>query len=167
MEVDSEEIAYEFLREFNEAFPNLEKFIENCKNDAKSDGYIETLFGRRRYLPNINAPENQKRSSDERKAVNSRIQGSASDLVKLTMLKIDEELIKQQIDACILLQIHDELIFQVNDEPECVNKFIKLLIKEMEGCGRILKTKLAIKIKKGKNWSELNEVNIKDFKEAI
>jgi len=162
--VDDEEIAGGFLKEFHEAFPSLNTFIENSKEMARENKYIETLFGRRRYLPQIDSSDGRRRSADERKAVNSRIQGSASDLVKLTMLKLDQALLKTNVDAEILLQIHDELIFQVRDEEENVKQFVRLLIKQMEGCGAVLKTRLSIKVKKGTNWSEMNELNINDYK---
>lgn len=148
------------MNEFKTAFPSLFTFIQQSKDKAKKDGYIMTLFGRRRYLPEINSDDFKKRASDERKAVNSRIQGSASDLVKLTMLQLVDAIRKQNLDAVILLQIHDELIFEVKNDTNSVEQFIKLICKEMTMIGKILKTKLSIKVKKGLNWSELEEVNI-------
>ena len=157
----SEDVARDFLKEFHKAFPDLESFIEQSKESARKNGYIETLFGRRRYLPNINSSDKKQSAADERKAVNSRIQGSASDLVKLTMLKLDQALDKTKIDAEILLQIHDELIFQVRNDDESLNDFIRLLVREMNSCGSVIKTKLPIKVKKGLNWSDMTEVDTK------
>lgn len=152
----------EFLNEFHSVFPNLKSFIEQCKEDGRENGYVETLFNRKRILPDINAEDEKIRGYDERKAVNSRIQGSASDLVKLIMLRIDQSIKKEKIEAEILLQVHDELIFQVKDDKEIIKKFVKLVVKEMTGIGDYLKTKFQIKVKEGTNWGEMNEINLED-----
>ena len=159
--VGSEEVARDFLKEFHDAFPNLKSFVEQSKEFARKNGYVETLFGRRRYLPNINSSDKEQSASDERKAVNSRIQGSASDLVKLTMLKLDQALDKTKVDAEILLQIHDELVFQVRNDEQNLNDFTRLLVREMNSCGSVIDTKLPIRVKKGPNWSDMSEFDTK------
>lgn len=132
------------------------EFVEQRKQDAREAGYITTLFARRRYLPHINSEQKGQRAADERKAVNSSIQGSASDLVKHTMLRIDRAVRRERIECDLLLQIHDELIFQVKNEQ--VDEFISLVVDIMRKSGEILKTVLNVKVKKGPSWSECVEV---------
>ena len=154
----SEEETIAFKNEFSDVFPKLMEFVEKRKEDARKDGYITTLFARRRYLSNINSEQSKARAHDERKAVNSSIQGSASDLVKHTMLRIDRAVQRERIECDLLLQIHDELIFQVKDEH--VEQFISLIVDIMRKSGEILKTVLNVKVKKGPSWSECVEVPI-------
>ena len=134
-------------KEFYTTFPKLKVFIERCKETARKNGYIETLFGRRRLLPEINSENDSARIGDERKAVNSTIQGSASDLVKLAMLKINQIIYEQELDAEFLLQIHDELIFQIKDDgEESITRFTEILNNEMTSCSKQLNTKFSIKV---------------------
>lgn len=105
------------------------------------------MFGRRRLLPEINSENDSARIGDERKAVNSTIQGSASDLVKLAMLKINQVIYEQELDAEFLLQIHDELIFQIKDDgEESITRFTEILNNEMTSCSKQLNTKFSIKV---------------------
>ena len=146
----SEEIAREFLNEFHATFPALKEFIKQCKQFARENGYAETLFSRRRILGEINSEDERLRSADERKAVNSRIQGSAADLVKLSMLKVNKAIDEdEKIEAEILLQVHDELIYAVKDDEYVKKRFIDLLVKEMTSCSSVLDVKLQIKVQEG------------------
>ena len=156
----TDEETIKFKEDFGGRFPRLLPFVENCKREARELGYITTLFNRHRYLPNINSQDNKLRSADERKAVNSKIQGSASDLVKHTMLRIDRAIQRDKIPCELLLQVHDELIFQVADD--FVDIFGKKLVEIMREEGRVLKTKLNVKLKTGPSWSECVQKIIDD-----
>lgn len=157
----SEEKTKEFLAEFHAVFKNIGPFIERCIAESRESQCTETLFGRKRILENIESQDDQLRLSDERKSVNTRIQGSAADLVKLAMLRVSRAVAKEQIDCEPLLQVHDELIFQVrNSNAGTVKKFVSLLVREMTGFGKQLDTKFAVKVKQGPNWSEMTEVDL-------
>lgn len=157
----SEEKTKEFLAEFHGVFKNIAPFIKRCIREAKQTGYAETLFGRKRILEAINNDEDDaSRLSDERKCVNTRIQGTAADLVKLAMLKVNRAVAQEGIECDALLQVHDELIFQVRNNPESVRKFVGLLVRKMTGFGDNLGTKFAVKVKQGANWADLKEVDL-------
>lgn len=141
-----------FKNEFGQRFPRLMEFVEECKKEALDKGYISTLFSRLRYLPNIKSDDTKLQSAAERKAVNSKIQGSASDLVKHTMLRIDRKIKRRKMPVELLLQVHDELIYQAADHA--VDEFSRLLVQIMREEGDVLKTTLNVKVKVGPNWSE-------------
>lgn len=155
LRAENEEQTIAFLQEFHEAFPKLNPFIKRTKESCEKKGFVETLLGRRRYIPDIKNEDPQIKMYGERKAVNSRIQGSAADLIKLSMLRISLAIERESLDASLLLQIHDELIFEVRDDNAIIDKFVKVLINEMTDYGLILEAKIDIKVKLGSNWSEL------------
>lgn len=159
----SEEKTREFLAEFHGVFKNIAPFIQRCIKEAQRTGYAETLFGRKRILEAINLKEvedDPRRLSDERKCVNTRIQGTAADLVKLAMLKVNQAVAQEGVECDALLQVHDELIYQVRDNPESVRKFVGLLVREMTGFGDHLGTKFVVKVKHGANWADLTEFDL-------
>lgn len=106
--------AKEIIQSYFEAFPTIKDYIQKVQDDVKQRGFIETLLGRRRYFDYQNASDREK-AGILRESVNTLFQGSASDLIKLAMLKIDTQIRQKNIDAKMLLQIHDELIFEVKD----------------------------------------------------
>jgi DNA polymerase-1 len=120
-------------------------------NKARQVGYVETILGRKRHLKDINSNNFVVRGHAERNAVNAPVQGSAADIVKIAMIKIDRELEEQQLKTKMLLQVHDELVFEAPaDEVEAASKLIKT---EMENA---LKTQvpLLVEIGVGDNWLE-------------
>ena len=114
-------------------------------------GYVSTLFGRRRYLPDIQHNNRMIRGEAERMAVNTPIQGTAADLIKKAMINIHRLLIKRNYKTKMLLQVHDELVFEVPEEE--VEELIPLIRKEMEGVYP-LSVPLKVDISVGKNWEE-------------
>jgi DNA polymerase I len=119
---------------------------------ARSRGYVETLSGRRRYYPNINAANQSARGAEERAAINMPIQGTASDVIKLAMINIHRDLKKQFPHTSMLLQVHDELVFETPAEAaEDLAAFVK---EKMETAFELGDVKLAAETGYGTNWFE-------------
>ena len=118
--------AQEFIDKYFEAFSGVKKYIDETLALAKKNGYVETLFGRRRYVPELNSPNFQLRAAGERMAVNHPIQGTAADLIKLAMIELDKD-----SNVRMLLQVHDELIFEVKKSE--ADALVKKVKKVMEG----------------------------------
>jgi DNA polymerase-1 len=131
-------------------FPSVRAYIDRSLEEARERGYVETILGRRRYMPDLRAKNYALRSAAEREATNAPLQGSAADLMKLAMVRLDRRLAAEGLDAIMLLQIHDELIFEVADLP-AVARIVK---DEME---RALELSVPIEatLKSGRNWYEV------------
>jgi len=132
-------------------YPGLKKYISDQIDFARNNGYVETIMGRKRYLQNINSQNNMIRSSAERNAINAPIQGSAADIIKIAMININSEFKKQSFKSKMVLQVHDELVFDVhNSEKDQIKDIVKTT---MESAVK-LKVPLKIDIEFGKNWLE-------------
>ncbi|MEO8769799.1 MAG: DNA polymerase I [Ferruginibacter sp.] len=117
--------AKEIIDNYKKQFPNIQKYMDDTINFAKENGYVETLMGRKRWLKDINSANFTVRGFAERNAINSPIQGTAADMIKLAMIKIQEEFAKHQFKSKMLLQVHDELVFDVlKTELEAVKPVI-------------------------------------------
>lgn len=143
--------AAEFISLYFKQYPSVKIFLESCKEQARASGKTTTLIGRERKIPEIDSKNFQIRSAAERLAVNTPFQGSAADLIKMAMLKIDAILQREHLKGKLLLQIHDELIFEVPDSE--IDRFTSLIKEEMEGV-MTLKIPLIVNISVGKNWRE-------------
>jgi len=97
-------------------YPNVQQFMEETREQARDLGYVTTLFGRRLYLPDIKASNMQRRQGAERAAINAPMQGTAADIIKIAMIKVDNWIQKDKPDACLVMQVHDELVFEVREE---------------------------------------------------
>src|SRR5699024_18320 len=104
--------AKEYIDNYLDTYPSIKKYMKDVVKLAKDQGYIETMFNRRRYVPEINSRNFNVRSFGERVALNTPIQGSAADIIKIAMIKVRENLLKEKLDARIVLQIHDEIIIE-------------------------------------------------------
>ena len=134
-----------------ENYPGLKTYMSSQIDFARNKGYVETIMGRRRYLQNINSQNNMIRSGAERNAINAPIQGSAADIIKIAMIRIHNEFKKQSLKSKMLLQVHDELVFDVrNQEKELVKEIVK---NTMESAVK-LDVPLKVDIEFGKNWLE-------------
>ena len=117
--------AKEIIDNYKKQFPNIQKYMDDTINFAKENGYVETLMGRKRWLKDINSANFTVRGFAERNAINSPIQGSAADMIKLAMIKIHHEFSKQKFKSKMLLQVHDELVFDAHkDEIEIIKPII-------------------------------------------
>jgi DNA polymerase-1 len=102
-----------FIETYFERYPGVKRYLEKTKEEARRDGYVSTLFGRRRYLPDITSDNARARAAAERAAVNMPVQGTAADVMKKAMIEIDRRLRKGELAARMILTIHDELLFEV------------------------------------------------------
>lgn len=124
--------AQTFIDRYFVHYPGIQRFMDSIMDQARADGYVSTLLGRRRQLPEINASNRNRRQFAERMAINTPIQGTASDIIKLAMIKVHEELLKRQARARLLLQIHDELVLEVHeDELESVAAMVKAIMESV------------------------------------
>ncbi|MGC1176537.1 MAG: DNA polymerase I [Candidatus Saccharimonadales bacterium] len=144
--------AKEFIDRYFKVRPKIKKFIEETREEATKQGYVETLFGRRRPTPDVKSTNFMLREAAYRAAVNMPLQGSAADLMKMAMTKVDELLKEQHNDCNMLLQIHDSILVEC---PEPVAKHVGNLIKDtMENVYK-LPVRLDVDVTIGKNWGEL------------
>ncbi|WP_456377125.1 DNA polymerase I [Lutibacter sp.] len=143
--------AKELIDNYYNTFPKLKQYIANQVDIARDNGFVETILGRRRYLKNINSHNAIVRSGDERNAVNAPIQGSAADIIKIAMLKINKLLKEGNYKSKMLLQVHDELVFDIhNNELEILKP---LIVQEMENSFK-LSVPLTVDLGEGQNWLE-------------
>ncbi|HKJ05980.1 MAG TPA: DNA polymerase I [Flavobacteriaceae bacterium] len=143
--------AKELIDNYYKTFPKLKNYISNQVENARENGYVETVLGRRRYLKNINSRNAMVRAADERNAVNAPIQGSAADIIKLAMINIYKIFEEKQYKSKMLLQVHEELVFDLhNSEKDEVKKLIK---QQMESAYK-LKVPLTVDLGEGSNWLE-------------
>ncbi len=150
----SREKAQDFIDRYFASRPKVAKYLEETKAQARKRGYVETLFGRRRNLPEINSSNGQIRSQAERIAVNLPVQGTAADILKLAMIACDKGLPKISPTSRMILTVHDELVFEVPDaEVKKVSAFVK---QTMEGVYD-LAAPLVADVKVGENWGEMSE----------
>ncbi len=134
---------------YYETYPTLKEYIAKQVNLARAQGYVETLLGRRRYLKNINSNNSIVRSGDERNAVNAPIQGTAADIIKIAMINIQKILDTKNYKSKMLLQVHDELVFDIfNEEKEILKPIIK---QEMENAFK-MSIPLTVDMDEGDNW---------------
>ncbi len=145
--------AEKYINNYFHRYQGVKKYIEREKKDAQKKGYVVTLLNRRRYLEGINSDDKKIREFNERIAINAPIQGSAADLMKLAMIKIDESFQKERFRSRLLLQIHDELIFEIYKEE--LEK-TKIIIKEIMEHSLKLSVPIKVNLKIGSNWAELN-----------
>jgi len=141
--------AKEMIAAYYETYPTLKAYMAKQVDFARDNGYVETVLGRRRYLKNINSQNGMVRSGDERNAVNAPIQGSAADIIKIAMINIQKKLDASDYKSKMLLQVHDELVFDMHkDELEILKPIIK---KEMENAFE-LSVPLDVEVGTGENW---------------
>lgn len=144
--------AQDYINLYFNRYPGVLAYMEQAKEKARDLGYVETLLGRRLYLPAIKSSNHMARTGAERVAINAPLQGTAADIIKLAMLKVDKTLSQQsQLEAYLLLQVHDELILEVKEEA--VSTLASLLKEDMTGVYP-LKVPLVIDVGIGENWDK-------------
>jgi DNA polymerase-1 len=143
--------AKELIDNYYKTFPKLRQYIANQIDFARDKGYVETILGRRRYLKNINSQNAIVRAADERNAVNAPIQGSAADIIKIAMIRIHRLLNKGNYKSKMLLQVHDELVFDMHKEE--LVKLKPIIAEEMENAFK-LAVPLTVDLGEGQDWLE-------------
>lgn len=155
------------VEQWRARYPRVQAYLEEVKHQCRKCGYIETIAGRRRYLPEIRSADEGKRAAACRQAINSTIQGSAADLIKQAMLRIDRELTPQHGPALqsartgrLLLQIHDELLFEVEEgRAEQLQAIVRAAMQEATLVeGKPLRVPLKVALKHGRSWGTLKLV---------
>jgi DNA polymerase-1 len=143
--------AKDVISRYFERFPKVKEYINDTISSARTSGYVETLLGRRRYLPDLTSHNMNLRQNAERQAINMPIQGTAADMIKLAMINIDQAFTKSRLETKMLLQVHDELVFELKkEEEEEVRRIVMQHMKE----SLKLNVPLEVEIGVGKNWLE-------------
>ncbi len=148
----SREEAAQFIALYFEKYPKVKEYIEATKEQARKLGYVYTVMGRRRFIPEINSSNRQVREAAERMAINAPVQGTSADIIKVAMINLHREMKERKLRSKMLLQIHDELLFEV---PQEETEEIKFLVAELMPQAMNLCVPLKIDIKLGKNWGEM------------
>ena len=140
-----------YIEKYFEKYPGIKKFMEDTVKNCKEKGYVETLWGRRRYVPEIKSNNYNVRQFGERVAMNAPIQGTAADVIKIAMINIQKALEENNMKSKLILQVHDELVIEAPDEE--VDKAKEILVREMEN---VIKLSIPLKAEAeiGKNWYE-------------
>jgi DNA polymerase-1 len=148
----SREEASQFIALYFEKYPEVKEYLEATKEQARKLGYVQTVLGRRRFLPEINSSNRMVREAAERMAINAPVQGSSADIIKIAMINLHREMGKRNLKSKMLLQIHDELLFEVPEEEvgEMKSLVVELMSKAFELC-----VPVRIDIKLGRNWGEM------------
>jgi len=144
--------AKEITTAYFARFPSVRTYIERTIEEGRRDGFVSTILGRRRYMPGLTSGNYMLRAAAEREATNAPLQGSASDLMKLAMVRIERALAGAGLDATMLLQIHDELIFEVLASQR--NEIASVLRTHMESA-IALSVPLEVTLKSGRNWYDV------------
>ena len=143
--------AEEYIQRYFESYPGIKSFLDSMVEQGKKMGYVTSLLGRRRPIPELASSNYMQRMFGERIAMNSPIQGTAADIMKIAMVRVAKRLKEENLKSKLLLQIHDELL--VETEPEEIDAVKKILVEEMSGAVELL-IPLDVDVKQGKNWNE-------------
>jgi len=149
----SRDEAAQFIALYFEKYPKVKEYLEATKAQARKIGYVQTVLGRRRFLPEVRSANRMVREAAERMAINAPVQGSSADIIKIAMIDLYREMEKRKLKSKMLLQIHDELLFEV---PEAEVAEMKSLVSELMPSAVELRVPVKIDIKLGKNWAELS-----------
>ncbi len=141
--------AREYISGYFEAYPEIDAYLKNVILQAREDGFVTTLFGRRRYIPELKMQNKNMQHFGERVAMNSPIQGTAADIIKLAMIRVDRELRRAGLDARLVLQVHDELILEAH--RNVAEAAEEILVREMENAVE-LAVRLSVGVARGENW---------------
>ena len=142
--------AQKYMDLYFQRYPGVQQFMTDIREKAKAQGYVETLFGRRLYLPDINSSNAMRRKGAERVAINAPMQGTAADIIKRAMIKLDE-IIRHDPDIEMIMQVHDELVFEVRSEK--VEFFREQIKQHMEAAAELV-VPLIVEVGVGQNWDE-------------
>ncbi len=148
----SREEASRFIADYFNKYPGVKQYLESTKKQARERGYVQTLLGRRRSIFEINSSNRQVREAAERMAINMPVQGTSADIIKVAMINLYREMNKRQLKSKMVLQVHDELIFEV---PEEELELMRQLVPQIMSTALELSLPLKVDIKTGKNWGEM------------
>ena len=147
----SRSLAADYIERYFLRYPGVRAYMDATRGLAHDQGYVETVFGRRLYLPEINAGNLQRRQAAERTAINAPMQGTAADVIKRAMLRVHQQLQRGSLKAAMIMQVHDELVFEV--EASDVAPLRTMVVQEMEAAAT-LRVPLVVDCGVGDNWDE-------------
>jgi len=143
--------AQDYIDVYFDRYPGVKDYMDKTRTQAHDDGYVETVFGRRLYLPEINSRNGMRRQYAERTAINAPMQGTAADIIKRAMISVDHEMQKSDFDALMVMQVHDELVFEV--ESSQLKDLTAMVVTQMQSAAE-LSVPLIVSVDTGKNWDE-------------
>ena len=143
--------AADYIDTYFDRYPGVLNYMNNVRSSAAEVGYVETWFGRRLYLPEINSRNGMRRQAAERTAINAPMQGTAADIIKLAMIKVDQWLLSSKLDSKMIMQVHDELILEVRENV--LEEVTSGLVSRMENAAE-LRVPLVVDVGVGNNWDE-------------
>ena len=144
--------AQKYMDLYFERYPGVPEYMDSTRESAKEKGYVETVFGRRLYLPDIKASNGARRKGAERAAINAPMQGTAADIIKMAMIKVDDWISKNAADdVTMMMQVHDELVFEIKEDK--VDSYVKTINTLMESAAT-LNVPLVVEAGVGENWDE-------------
>jgi len=146
--------AQRLIDELFARFPGLRDYIDSTLAQGREQGYVHSLFGRRRYMPELSSG-GPRRAAADREAINAPIQSTAADIMKIAMIRVDEALRQRKLATRMLLQVHDELIFEAPHAE--VDEVVQLVCEQMEGA-HTLNVPLKVDVESGPNWEEMHDV---------
>jgi DNA polymerase-1 len=149
------EEAGAYIKQYFERFPGIRDYIDTTKAYARENGYVETVFGRRIHYPEIRSPNPSVRAFNERASINARLQGTAADIIRRAMARMDDALAKAGLSARMLLQVHDELIFEtVEAEVEATIPLVRAVMENAAMPAVALSVPLQVDARAADNWDE-------------
>jgi DNA polymerase-1 len=148
----SREEAEQFIDSYFKKYPQVKEYLDETRKQAREKGYVETILGRRRSIPEIHSSNRNLREAAERMAINMPVQGTSADIIKVAMIELDRQMKEQQLKSKLLLQVHDELIFEVPGEEL---ERMKKLVPEVMSTSLELSIPLKVDIKAGDNWGQM------------
>jgi DNA polymerase-1 len=143
--------AQSYIDLYFSRYPGVKKYMDETRELAREQGYVETVFGRRLYLHEINSSNAMRRQYAERTAINAPMQGTAADIIKLAMINLDQIIHDQKLDMKMIMQVHDELVFEVNEK--ILDKSMVIIREAMTGAAS-LDVPLIVDIGVGDNWDQ-------------
>jgi len=141
--------AQSYIERYFARYPGVREYMQNTREIAKQQGYVETYFGRRLWVPEINSPNGMRRAGAERAAINAPMQGTAADLIKLAMIAVHKWLIDEKLQTKLIMQVHDELVLEV---PETELELVKQKLPELMQHVAKLDVPLLAEVGVGSNW---------------
>jgi DNA polymerase-1 len=143
--------AKNYITRYFERFAGVKRYMDETREHAKALGYVQTVLGRRLYLPEIGSPNGPRRAAAERAAINAPMQGTAADLIKLSMVKVQQALDDQRKQTRVIMQVHDELVFEV---PQVELEWVKVEVPRLMASVAQLKVPLLAEVGVGHNWEQ-------------
>ena len=149
--------AAEFIRNYEKTFPRVRQYVEETLFQARTQGYVQTLLGRKRYLPEMSGLQVTQRQAAEREAINMPIQGTNADMIKIAMIHLDDALRSREARARMILQVHDELVLETPDEEiGAISALVRsCMVEAIE-----LRVPVKVEMKTGRNWYEVQPLRL-------